>query len=66
MAKLVRYNSFEALKSDVKSTNTNVKSTNTNSLKSTRRYEEMVNFVDLLRRRFVEKQQLPKKDLKIS
>jgi len=59
MAKLVRYNRFEALKSDVKSTNTN-------SLKSTRRYEEMVNFVDLLRRRFVEKQQLPKKDPKIS
>jgi len=59
MAKLVRYNSFEALKSDVKSTDTN-------SSKSTRRYEEMVNFVDLLRRRFVEKQQLPKKDLKIS
>ncbi len=59
MAKLVRYNSFEALKSDVKSTDTN-------SSKSTRRHEEMVNFVDLLRRRFVEKQQLPKKDLKIS
>jgi len=55
MAKLVRYNSFEALKSDVKSTNTN-------SSKSTRRYEETVNFVDLLRRRFVEKKEIPKKD----
>jgi len=59
MAKLVRYNSFEALKLDVKSTNKN-------SSKSTRRYEEMVNFVDLLRRRFVEKKELPTKDLKIS
>ena len=59
MAKLVRYNSFEALKLDVKSTNKK-------SSKSTQRYEEMVNFVDLLRRKFVEKKEIPREDLKIS
>ncbi|HEY5391450.1 MAG TPA: hypothetical protein VIJ57_05005 [Hanamia sp.] len=59
MAKLVRYNSFEALKLEDKSTNEK-------SSKSTQRNEEMVNFVDLLRQKFVEKKEIPREDLKIS
>lgn len=59
MAKLVRYQSFKALKLDAEPTNKN-------SSKSVQRYEEMVNFVDLLRRRFVEKKGLQKKNVKLS
>jgi len=59
MAKLIRYNSFETLKLDIKPSKTN-------SPQSIERHVAMESFVNLLRRRLVEKKELQKKNLKIS
>jgi hypothetical protein len=58
MKKIVRYHSFEALKSDIKPDNTK-------STKSEDRQVQMENFLKLLRHKWLEEKELQKKNLKI-
>lgn len=57
MKKLARYHSFEALKGDIKTDNTN-------SVKSKDRQVQMENFLKSLRRKWLEEKELQKKNLK--
>lgn len=59
MKRLVRYHSFEALKGDIKTDNTN-------STKSKDRQVQMENFLKLLWRKWLEEKELQKKNLKTS
>lgn len=56
MKKLIRYQSFKALKDDVKPRNNK-------SLKSKDRQLQMENFVKLLRHKWIEEKKLQKKNL---